>query len=50
LGLDPKRAQAFNVATVAHHFELLQKVLNKLGIPWSNVYNMDEKGVQWGSG
>lgn len=49
-GLDPKRAQAFNEATVERHFELLRRVLEEHGIPWSHVYNMDEKGVQRGGG
>lgn len=49
-GLDPKRAQSFNCTTVKNHFELLAKVLNDLGIPWENVWNMDEKGCQRGGG
>ncbi|OSC99800.1 DDE-domain-containing protein, partial [Trametes coccinea BRFM310] len=47
-GLDPKRAQAFNEATVERHFELLRKVMEEHGIPWEHVYNMDEKGIQRG--
>jgi hypothetical protein len=49
-GLDPKRARAFNFTTVEHHFELLQEYINKHNIPWENVYNMDEKGIQLGGG
>lgn len=49
-GLDPKRAQAFNLATVDHHFELLRAFLQEHQIPWENVYNMDEKGIQLGGG
>lgn len=48
-GLDPKRAQAFNEATVERHFDLLRKVMDEHGIPWAHVYNMDEKGIQRGS-
>ncbi|KAE9391677.1 hypothetical protein BT96DRAFT_736586, partial [Gymnopus androsaceus JB14] len=32
------------------HFELLSSILKADGIPWENVYNMDEKGVQLGGG
>ena len=49
-GLDPKQAQAFNFATVQHHFELLKSHMEEHGIPWENVYNMDEKGIQLGGG
>ncbi|THU84575.1 hypothetical protein K435DRAFT_687196, partial [Dendrothele bispora CBS 962.96] len=48
--LDPKRAKAFNFTTVNHHFNLLEKLLEERGIPWENVYNMDEKGIQLGGG
>ncbi|OSD08324.1 DDE-domain-containing protein [Trametes coccinea BRFM310] len=47
-GLDPKRAQAFNEATVERHFDLLRKVMEEHDIPWEHVYNMDEKGIQRG--
>jgi hypothetical protein len=49
-GLDPKRAQAFNRTVVSHHFDLLKEVIEKNGIPWENMYNMDEKGCQRGGG
>jgi hypothetical protein len=49
-GLDPKRAQAFNYPTVKDHFEKLTKVMKENNIPWENVYNMDEKGIQLGGG
>jgi len=49
-GLDPKRAQAFNHTVVSHHFNLLKEIIEKNGIPWENVYNMDEKGCQRGGG
>jgi hypothetical protein len=49
-GLDPKQAQAFNYETVHRHFKLLNKVLKDKDIPWENVYNMDEKGIQLGGG
>ena len=47
-GLDPKHTQCFNCMTVTNHFELLEKVLRDLDIPWENVWNMDEKDCQWG--
>lgn len=49
-GLDPKRAQCFNRATINEHFVQLGQVLDEKNIPWSNVYNMDEKGCQRGGG
>jgi len=49
-GLDPKRAQCFNRTTVKNHFDILEKVLKDLEIPWENVWNMDEKGCQRGGG
>ena len=49
-GLDPKRAQCFNRAVVERHFQLLDDFLKAHNIPWENVYNMDEKGIQLGGG
>jgi hypothetical protein len=49
-GLDPKRAQAFNFTEVQKHFDLLKDTLKANNIPWRNVYNMDEKGIQMGGG
>ena len=49
-GLDPKRAKAFNYTSVHQHFKLLKETLETHQIPWRNVYNMDEKGVQMGGG
>jgi hypothetical protein len=49
-GLDPKRAQAFNFTTCDHHFKLLGAFLAEHNVPWENVYNMDEKGIQLGGG
>lgn len=50
-GLAPNRAQAFNPAIVAQHFELFrQEILEKYGIPFENIWNMDEKGVQLSGG
>ena len=48
--LDPMRAQAFNEVTVLRHFELLKEIMDRHHIPWENVYNMDEKGIQRGRG
>ncbi|KIJ32512.1 hypothetical protein M422DRAFT_184412 [Sphaerobolus stellatus SS14] len=44
--LDPKRARAFNPATVQVHCELLAEVIFKYEIPVENIYNTDEKGIQ----
>jgi hypothetical protein len=49
-GLDPKHTQMFNYTVVKEHFERLDAVLKEHGIPWENVYNMDEKGIQLGGG
>ena len=49
-GLDPKRAQVFNYTTVHVHFKLVQEMIEENNIPWRNVYNMDEKGIQIGGG
>lgn len=49
-GLDPKRAQAFNATVVTKHFKLLEETISRLEIPWENIYNMDEKGLQLGGG
>ncbi|KAG2065125.1 hypothetical protein BDR04DRAFT_1108961, partial [Suillus decipiens] len=49
-GLDPKWGQCFNQTTVEDHFKLLGEIMEELGIPWENVYNMDEKGCQRGGG
>jgi hypothetical protein len=32
------------------YFEQLQKVLDEHEIPWENLYNMDEIGIQLGGG
>jgi len=49
-GLDPKRARAFNFEKVHEHFKIFTELLDKHNIPWRNVYNMDEKGIQMGGG
>jgi hypothetical protein len=49
-GLDPKRARAFNYATIQDYFQKLKAIIDEKKIPWHNVYNMDEKGIQLGGG
>jgi hypothetical protein len=49
-GLDPKRAKAFNHPVVNRYFDELAELVEKLGIPLENIYNMDEKGCQRGGG
>lgn len=48
--LDPKRAKAFNYPSVKKHFDLFKKTKDEYDIPWENIYNMDEKGIQLGGG
>ena len=49
-GMDPKRAQAFNRPIVEDHFKQLENLIKSFKIPWSHIYNMDEKGIQRGGG
>ncbi|KDQ05531.1 hypothetical protein BOTBODRAFT_168457, partial [Botryobasidium botryosum FD-172 SS1] len=49
-GLDPKRAKGFNRPTVEAHLAEFETMLREFEIPWENVYNMDEKGIQLGGG
>jgi hypothetical protein len=49
-GLDPKRARAFNYATIQDYFQKLKAIIDEKKIPWHNIYNMDEKGIQFGGG
>ncbi|THV01776.1 DDE-domain-containing protein, partial [Dendrothele bispora CBS 962.96] len=48
--LDDQRARNFNFNTVREYFEKLDKFMADQCIPWENVWNMDEKGVQLGGG
>ncbi|CDO76906.1 hypothetical protein BN946_scf184594.g13 [Trametes cinnabarina] len=47
-GLAPERARAFNRSNVADYFKRLKAVIEQYNIPWSHIYNMDEKGMQRG--
>lgn len=49
-GLDPKRAKCFNFTNVDLHFKRLQAVIIEHGIPWENIHNLDEIGIQLGGG
>lgn len=49
-GLDPKHAQNFNPTVVSNHFTKLGQLIRENDIPWENIYNMDEKGIQLGGG
>lgn len=49
-GLDPKHTQNFNCSVVMCHFQILNAFLKQPEIPWENIYNMDKKGIQLGSG
>lgn len=35
---------------VKNHFQKLSKLIQENDIPWENIYNMDEKGIQLGGG
>ncbi|KAJ3832008.1 hypothetical protein F5878DRAFT_518068, partial [Lentinula raphanica] len=41
---------AFNYSTVNRYFKILKDLIQDNDIPWSNIYNMDEKGIQLGGG
>ncbi|CDO71859.1 hypothetical protein BN946_scf184940.g6 [Trametes cinnabarina] len=47
-GLAPERARAFNRTNVEDYFKQLRDLIEQYKIPWSHVYNMDEKGMQRG--
>ena len=49
-GLDPLHVACFIPTVVKDHFEVLMKFLKDYDIPWDNLYNMDEKGIQLGRG
>ena len=49
-GLDHKRATAFNFEAVQDFFHKFVKIKEEKDIPWENIYNMDEKGIQLGGG
>jgi hypothetical protein len=46
-GLDPRRASCFNRTAIQNHFQALAKAI-QLGIKTSNIYNVDEQGIQRG--
>ncbi|KAL5499174.1 hypothetical protein ACEPAH_1692 [Sanghuangporus vaninii] len=48
--LESCRAQALNRFTVSSYFDLLSEIIRKYNISPSNIYNMDEKGLQLGIG
>ena len=50
MGLKLKPTQSFNCPVVTCHFQLLGDFLSLHNIPWENIYNMDEKGIQVGCG
>ena len=50
-GLDPKRAQNFNPMNIGGYFKLLQDLFTTYpNLPPEHIWNMDEKGVQFGGG
>src|SRR5216683_351643 len=49
--LDPKRAQNFNPTNICHFYKLLKDIYNAFpNLPPEHIWNMDEKGVQFGGG
>ena len=50
-GLDPTRGKNFNEPTVHNYFQKITDIEEKYGkIPPTQIWNMDEKGIQLGSG
>ncbi|KIY50021.1 hypothetical protein FISHEDRAFT_40105, partial [Fistulina hepatica ATCC 64428] len=49
-GLDQKHARAFNFTVVDDHFKKLQALFDSERIPFKNLFNADEIGVQLGGG
>ncbi|PCH39789.1 hypothetical protein WOLCODRAFT_67882, partial [Wolfiporia cocos MD-104 SS10] len=45
-----KACTRFNYPVVMDHFQKLDNILKHHGIPWENIYNMDEKEIQLGGG
>ncbi|KAG1825397.1 hypothetical protein EV424DRAFT_1284807, partial [Suillus variegatus] len=43
-------AQQFNFTIVNKHFENIQHIFNNNDIPFCNVFNFDEIGIQLGGG
>ncbi|KAJ7132585.1 hypothetical protein C8R44DRAFT_589226, partial [Mycena epipterygia] len=43
-------ACAFNPTSMNDYFQKLTAIMEEKKIPWRNVYNMDEKGIQLGGG
>lgn len=48
--LEECRAAALNPAAVAGFYDILEELTAEFAIPPSNIYNMDEKGIQMGIG
>jgi hypothetical protein len=48
--LERSRAQGLNPTVVAEYFKMLKEVIDEYNIPYENIYNMDEKGIQLGIG
>jgi hypothetical protein len=49
--LDPKRTQNFNPTNVAYFYKLLKDVYDAFpDLPPEHIWNMDEKGIQFGGG
>jgi hypothetical protein len=49
-GLESCRARSLNLAQVSGFFNILQDIILQYDIVPSNIYNMDEKGIQLGVG
>jgi hypothetical protein len=50
-GLDPTRSKNFNRPTIHNYFKMLAVIHDKYGgIPAMQIWNMDEKGIQFGGG
>ncbi|KAK0231660.1 hypothetical protein EDD85DRAFT_956447 [Armillaria nabsnona] len=49
-GLEKCQVQALNPTATADFFKLLKEITEKYDIMQENIYNMDEKGIQFGVG
>jgi len=49
-GLESCRAKSLNRAQVSEFINILQELIAEYNITPSNMYNMDEKGIQLGVG
>ena len=49
-GLSHKQVAAFTQENVHNYFDKLKATVQAWNIPWENIYNFDEKGIQLSGG